>query len=190
MRVAGKAALEMAEQLDELFAKIRKGIKLLSAEEVDCIASEFTRVKTEKLMLEALEDFKDRSEEDEEWEAFHARTYRQEILEHLRASRLEGAEPETDTLLLEHDIALDKTSALYKQLCRASLQGLADFYANAEIIVKGDLENPALTFPTTQLKEINPTTGISFAVAIDKYLTDHQNSWGEKQFKGLQAKLN
>ena len=55
MRVAGKAALEMAEQLDELFAKIRKGIKLLSAEEVDCIASEFTRVKTEKLMLEALE---------------------------------------------------------------------------------------------------------------------------------------
>ena len=190
VRVAGKAALEMAEQLDELFAKIRKGIKLLSAEEVDCIASEFTRVKTEKLMLEALEDFKDRSEEDEEWEAFHARTYRQEILGNLRASRLEGAEPETDALLLEHDIALNKTSALYKQLCRASLQGLADFYANAEIIVKGDLENPALTFPTTQLKEINPKTGISFAVAIDKYLTDHQNSWGEKQFKGLQAKLN
>ena len=93
-------------------------------------------------------------------------------------------------MLLEHDIALDKTSALYKQLCRASLQGLADFYANAEMIVKGDLENPALTFPTTQLKEINPTTGISFAVAIDKYLTDHQNSWGKKQFKGLQAKLN
>lgn len=169
VRVARKAALEMSEQLDELFAKIRNGKKLLSAEEVACVASDFTRVKTEKLLLEALEDFKDRGKEDEEWEAFHAREYRKQTLEDLRQSRLTSAEPDADALLSEHGVSLEKTSALYKQLCRASLRGLADFYVNAEIIVKGDLENPALTFsqletPTTQPKEINPTpTGISFA---------------------------
>ena len=196
VRVARKASLEMSEQLDELFAKIRNGKKLLSAEEVACVASDFTRVKTEKLLLEALEDFKDRGKEDEEWEAFHAREYRKQTLEDLRQSRLASAEPDADALLTEHGVSIEKTSALYKQLCRASLRGLADFYVNAEIIVKGDLENPALTFSrltesTTQPKEINPTpTGISFAEAIKKYLTDNQNSWGEKQFKSLEAKLN
>ncbi|MAV25539.1 MAG: hypothetical protein CMQ05_05410, partial [Gammaproteobacteria bacterium] len=196
VRFARKASLEMSEQLDELFAKIRNGKKLLSAEEVACVALDFTRVKTEKLLLEALEDFEDRSKEDEEWEAFHAREYRKQTLEDLRQSRLASAEPDADALLTEHGVSIEKTSALYKQLCRASLRGLADFYVNAAIIVKGDLENPALTFSrltesTTQPKEINPTpTGISFAEAIKKYLTDNQNSWGEKQFKSLEAKLN
>ena len=54
-------------------AKIRNGKKLLSAEEVASVASEYTRVKTEKLMHDALEDFADRRNEEEEWEAFHAR---------------------------------------------------------------------------------------------------------------------
>ena len=162
----------MSEQLDELFVNIRNGKKLLSAEEVACDASDFTRVKTEKLLLVALEDFKDRSKEDEEWEAFHAREYRKQTLEDLRQSRLTSAEPDADALLSEHGVSLDKTSALYKQLCRESLHGLADFYVNAEIIVKGDLENPSLTFSqletsTTQPKEINPTpTGIPFAEAV------------------------
>ena len=78
----------MSEQLDELFAKIRNGKKFLSAEEVACVAADFTRVKTEKLLLEELEDFKDRSKEDEEWEAFHAREYKKQTLEDLRQSRL------------------------------------------------------------------------------------------------------
>jgi integrase len=196
VKVARKAALEMSEQLDELFAKIRNGKKLLSAEEVACVALDFTRVKTEKLLLETLEDFKDRSKEDEEWEAFHAREYRKQTLEDLRQSRLKSAEPDADALLSEHSVSLDKTSALYKQLCRASLRGLADFYVNAEIIVKGDLENPALTLSqletsTTKPKEINPTpTGIPFAEAVKKYLTDNQSSWGAKQFKSVEAKLN
>ena len=147
-------------------------------------------------MLEALEEFKDRTKGDEEWEAFHAREYRKQTLEDLRQSRLASAEPDADALLTEHGVPLEKTSALYKQLCRASLRGLADFYVNAEIIVKGDLENPAITFSqleasTTQPKEINPIpTGISFAVAIKKYLTDHQSSWGAKQSKSVEAKLN
>ena len=59
IRTARKAALEMSEQLEELFAKIRNGKKLLSAKEVACVASDFTRAKTEKLILEALEDSKD-----------------------------------------------------------------------------------------------------------------------------------
>jgi hypothetical protein len=48
VRVARKAALEMSELLDELFTKIRNGKKLLSAEEVACVAADFTRVKTKK----------------------------------------------------------------------------------------------------------------------------------------------
>ena len=104
--------LEMSEQLDELFVNIRNGKKLLSAEEVACDASDFTRVKTEKLLLEALEDFKDRSKEDEEWEAFHAREYRKQTLEDLRQSRLTSAEPDADALLSAHGVSLDKTSAL------------------------------------------------------------------------------
>ena len=196
VRVARKAALEMSEQLDELFEKIRNGKKLLSAEEAAYVALDFTRVKTEKLLLEALEEFKDRTKEDEEWEAFHAREYRKQTLEDLRQSRLASAEHDADALLTEHGVPIEKTSALYKQLCRASLRGLADFYVNAEIIVKGDLENPAITFsqleaPTTQPKEINPSpTGISFAEAMKKYLADNQNSWGKKQFKSVEAKLN
>ena len=77
----------MSDQLDELFSKIRNGKKLLSADEMKAIAADFTQRNTEKLMLEALEDFKDRKREDEEWEAFRAREYRKQTLEDLRASR-------------------------------------------------------------------------------------------------------
>jgi len=45
IRTARKAALEMSEQLEELFEKIRNGKKLLSAEEVASVASEYTRLK-------------------------------------------------------------------------------------------------------------------------------------------------
>ena len=84
IRVARKAALEMSEQLDELFIKIRNGKKLLSADEVACVALHVNRAKTERLMLAALEEFKDRTKEDEEWEAFHAREYRKQTLELLQ----------------------------------------------------------------------------------------------------------
>ena len=63
IRVARKAALEMSEQLDELFIKIRNGKKLLSADEVACVALHVNRAKTERLMLAALEEFKDRTKE-------------------------------------------------------------------------------------------------------------------------------
>ena len=107
----------MSEQLDELFAKIRNRKKLPSAEEVACVDSDFTRAKTEKIMLEAPEDFKDRGKGDEEWEAFHARAYRKQTLEDLRQSRLKSAKPDADALLSGHCVSLNKTSAFYKQLC-------------------------------------------------------------------------
>ena len=113
MRVARKAALKMSELLDELSTKIRNGKKLLSAEKLACVAADFTRGKTEKLLLETLEDFIDRSKEDEEWEAFHTREFRKQTLEDLRQSRLTSAEPDADALLSEHGVSLDKTSALY-----------------------------------------------------------------------------
>ena len=78
------------------------------------------------LLIEAHENFSDRQLEKEEWEAFHARTYRQEALQDLRYSRLDSEEPRVDRLLREYDIELDKKDALYKQLCRISLQALAE----------------------------------------------------------------
>ena len=60
VRLARKVALEMSDQLDELFSRIRNGRKLLSAHEVDTVAQHVTRSKTERLMVEALEEFKDR----------------------------------------------------------------------------------------------------------------------------------
>ena len=195
-RIARKVALEMSDQLDELFSRIRNGRKLLSTHEVDTVAQHVTRSKTKRLMVEALEEFKDRKKEEEEWEAYHAREYGQQTLEDLRLSRLESAEPDTDALLQEHGVSLDRASAIYKQLCRASLLGLANFYKNAEIIVRGDLENPALNpdqLPTrvSHTIEINDLSeGLTFVDAIDKYLSDHQSTWSTKQFNSLEARLN
>ena len=79
----------MSDQLDELFSRIRNGRKLLSAHEMDTVAQHVTRSKTERLMVEALEEFKDRKkeEEEEEWEAYHAREYGQQTLEDLQVVR-------------------------------------------------------------------------------------------------------
>ena len=196
IKIARKAAIEMADKLDELFSKIRNGAKLLSSADLKVLSRDITKTKTEQLMIEALEDFKDRREEDEEWEAFHARTYRQEVLEDLRISRLDSVEPDVDKQLQTHSLSLAPDSAVYKQLCRASLQGLADFYRNAEIIVKGGFEDASLIFDEVDSRTSEPQlvvtveNEITFSYAIEKYLQDHKIQWTPKQYNSQEAKLN
>jgi len=134
----------MAHELDRLFQKIRNGAALLSAEDLNLVVTVLTKEKTEKLRYEALEEFSDRSKEDEELEAFSARTFRNKVLEELRFSRYQSVQPEVDALLKSHD--LDVSTAIYNQLCRAALQGLANFYRNAEIIVTGGINDPRVLF--------------------------------------------
>ena len=67
IKIARKAAIEMADKLDELFSKIRNGAKLLSSADLKVLSQEITKSKTEQLMIEALEDFKDRQKEAVKW---------------------------------------------------------------------------------------------------------------------------
>ena len=78
------------------------------------------------------------------------------MLEDLRIGRLDSVEPDVDKQLQTHSITLARDSAVYKQLCRASLQGLADFYKNAEIIVKGGFENASLIFDEVDSRACEP----------------------------------
>ena len=192
LKVARKAVIEMADELDKLFSKIQMGAELLSHSDLTEFSNAFCTSKTKALLAEALVDFDDRKIEDEEWEAFHARTFKQEILDDLRRSRLSSAEPEVDALLSQRNIDLDQRSALYKQLCRATLQGLADYYEKAEIIIKGGFDDPRVvaeqTVSVTQIT--TPNSGdVTFGIAIKKYLNDQKVGWSEKQYKSQSAKL-
>lgn len=192
LKVARKAVIEMADELDKLFSKIQMGAELLSHSDLTEFSNAFCASKTKALLAEALVDFDDRKIEDEEWEAFHARTFKQEILDDLRHSRLSSAEPEVDALLSRHSVILDQSSALYKQLCRATLQGLADFYDKAEIILKGGFDDPRVVAEqkviATQISSPD-ASDLTFGIAIEKYLSDQKINWGAKQFKSQTAKL-
>jgi integrase len=192
LKVARKAVIEMADELDKLFSKIQMGAEQLSPSDLAEFSNAFCASKTQALIAEALVDFDDRKVEDEEWDAFHARTFRQEVLTDLRYSRLSSAEPEVDALLSQHNVILDRGSALYKQLCRATLQGLADFYDKAEIILKGGFDDPRVvaeqTVSVTQIT--GPNSGdVTFGIAIEKYLNDQKPNWSAKQFTSQSAKL-
>jgi len=116
LKVARKAVIEMADELDKLFSKIQMGAELLSPSDLAEFSNAFCASKTQALLAEALADFDDRKVEDEEWEAFHSRTFRQEVLDDLRHSRLSSAEPEVDALLSQHNVSLDHASALLPRI--------------------------------------------------------------------------
>ena len=165
----------MADKLDEIFSKIRNGAKLLSSIDLKVLSRDITQSNTEQLKIEALENFKDRQEEDEELESWRAREYRKEVLENLRLSRLDTVEPDVDKQLQTHGISLARNSAVYKQLCRAHLQAQADSWGNAEIIVKGGFEDERLIFDEVDSRTSEPQlvvtgeNGITFSYAIEKY---------------------
>lgn len=87
-REAQRAAIAMAdlldELLDELFEKISEGATLLTQEELQRFSKKVCQDQTQGLLTEALETFDNRSDEDEELEAFTARTFRNEILVDLK----------------------------------------------------------------------------------------------------------
>jgi integrase len=197
-KIARKAALEMGDLLDDLFAKIRSGAKLLSVADVELVSHHINKTKTEALMIEALEEFKNRQKEDEEWEAFHARTFRQEIKDDLRISSLDSAKPFVEELLVGREVSVPPDSAIYKQLCRAALKALDEFYKNAEIIVRGQFEHPRLIFDEQDTQIIEPLIvegveilkgDVTFKEAIDKYLTDNSSNWRTKQTENVKALL-
>lgn len=184
----------MAHELDRLFQKIRNGAALLSTEDFDLMVRVLTKEKTESLRCEAMGEFSNRTKEDEELEAFSARTFRNEILEDLRFSRYQSVQPEVDALLKTHD--LDVSKAIYNQLCQAALQGLANFYRNAEIIVTGGINDPRLLFePELQEPEANghrdepQDSELCLQQLINKFISDKRGVWAAKQLASQSAKL-
>ena len=189
LRVAQRAAIAMADLLDKLFEKISKGATLLTQEELQRFSTRVCQDQTHALLTEALETFDNRSDEDVELEAFTARTFRDEILVDLKKSRLSSATPIVEKYF--GDSAESFSKAIYNQLCRAALHGLADFYSNAEIIVKGELENPALILEELFSKEQEQTTPCNsefqFQAVVDKYLAQQQGIWSTKQHRSVLA---
>ena len=99
VKIARKLAITMSEELDNVFSRIRDGIQLLSNHDATLIESYLVQKNTKSLLIEAYEEYSNSQPGEEEWEAFHARTYRQEVLGDLRYSRLNSEEPRVDHLL-------------------------------------------------------------------------------------------
>jgi integrase len=196
IKLARRLSIDMADKLEELFIKIRSGLKLLSPHDMSLISKSMSQSETESLMVEALEDFKNRTREEEEWEAFHARDFRLQVLDNLKDSRFEMAFPRVDKFLLSKDLSIEPNTAIYVQMCRAALTGLANTFENAELIVRGDFENPKLHIEVQNTPDIRSISVhqeeavLCFEQVIDQYLKDHSSSWSEKQYLSQQAKLN
>ena len=111
----------MATNLDELFQLIRQGTDLISPEQLSLIVNELHRTKTKTLLVEALEEFQDRTEEEVEWESFRAREFKKEVENDLRVSHY-GADikAEVRNLINERDLDVSPDSPLFKQLCRGN----------------------------------------------------------------------
>lgn len=124
IHLAKRLALTMATDLENLFEQLRQGLGLLKPKQVDLLASHFYRQQIQALTKEALEDFEDRTVEQEEWEAFHARTFKQEVQSELKHSRYDSVQPEVDRLIEINGLVIEKNRAVYKQVCRALLIGL------------------------------------------------------------------
>ena len=194
VKAARKIAVEMADSLDSLFRSIRSGKRLLSMAELEPFVQLERRQKTEALIVEALEDFDSRRQEDEEWEGFHARTFKQEALEDLRYNRLDSSKPNIDKFISVNSLPVERDSAVYKQLCRASLQALVEFYTDAELVIKGDFENPRLQFNIKEDSSIiegvsSLEEDLTFSQAADQFLEENKNHWSGKYFSAQRARL-
>jgi hypothetical protein len=112
------AALAISEELNSLFDRLQQGARLMTPTDQQIFASEVTRRKTTSLHIEALETFDDRKREDVEWEAFHCREYRKQVLQDLCSSKLELGDQCVKELLGNRISELP--SAVINQLRRAS----------------------------------------------------------------------
>jgi hypothetical protein len=110
--------------------------------------------------------------------------------------RQSNAMPVVDRVLTTDSLAIPQGNAAYEQLCRSVLKVLADSHVDAELIIKGDCENPRMIpiasgTTSTYLPPLNKDPdGLSFEVAISKYLGDQQTNWDSKQLNSQTAKFN
>ena len=192
-RTATRAAMVMADELERLFERIQTDTDLLTQKEEELVYKHVLKENTLSLKKEALQTFDNRQAEDVELEAFHARTFRAEVLEDLRLSKLDTVKDDVDKLLKDFKVTIESSSVIYKQLSRAMLRALADTYSNAEIIMSGDFENPKLYFDdgySTIENGIQSESLLTFERVISKYIKDKEFSWGKKQREAQVAKLN
>ena len=152
-KTATRAAMVMADELEQLFRRIQTDTDLLTQRGEELVYGHILKKHTLGLKKEALEEFDNRQPEAAELEAFHSRFLRQEVLNDLKLSRLDSVRGDVDKLLQEFQVTIKSSSAAYKQLSRTILRALADSYVNAELIVKGDFENPRLYFDDNKLTE-------------------------------------
>jgi integrase len=191
VHLAKRLALTMATDIENLFEQLRQGLGLLKPRQVDLLASHFYQQQIQPLAKEALEDFEDRTVEQEEWEAFHARTFQQEVKNELKHSSYDAVQPEVDRLIEVNGLLIEKGSAVYKQVCRAILIGLDRVYESAELIVKGDFENPAFNFESadSRVGEIE-SQSVTLKGASEKYLNEYKREWSDKHYHSQKAKLD
>ena len=183
------ATLEMSKELDGLFDRLKQGVGLITPPEQDIFAKAVKTHRTKELLREALETFNERKIEDIEWEAHHCRTYRQEILADLKKNNLQAGVKEVDSLLDGLDIEVNEV--VLRQLQRAAMKGLADFYVNAEMIVNGDMENPLLWQKTPSF-EITSAKGdveqeLMFEAVFRSFLADRKQQDGTKQLASIES---
>ena len=191
IHVAKKLAITMATDIEKLFVEITNGLNLLKPQQVEIVAAHFYRQQVQALTKEALEDFKDRSDAEEEWEAFHARTFRQEVKSNLKKSSYESVEPEVDRLIEVNGLILEKHSAVYNQLCRAVLIGLDKVYEASEKIIQGDFENPEFNFASSEVPSVqSESKSVTLKIATEKYLAENKRDWAEKHYLSQKAKLD
>ena len=189
--LAKRLAITMATDIEKLFAEITNGLGLLKPQQVEIVAAHFYRQQVEALTKEALEDFKDRSDAEEEWEAFHARTFRQEVKSNLKKSSYESVEPEVDHLIEINGLILEKQSAVYNQLCRAVLIGLDKVYEASEKIIQGDFENPEFNFASSEVPGVqSESESVTLKIAVEKYLAENKRDWADKHYLSQKAKLD
>ena len=65
-KLAARRALDMAEQLEAILARVRLGVELLSQAELEVFSTHLAKTKTEALLKEALTSFSERPNEDAE----------------------------------------------------------------------------------------------------------------------------
>ncbi|HAJ76257.1 MAG TPA: hypothetical protein DCM64_07355, partial [Gammaproteobacteria bacterium] len=191
IHLAKRLALTMATDIETLFEQLRQGLGLLKPRQVDLLASHFYQQQIQALTKEALEGFEDRTVEQEEWEAFHARTFQQEVQSELKQSRYDSVQPDVDRLIEVNGLIIEKGSAVYKQVCRALLIGLDRAYESAELIVKGNFENPVFDFESADSREGEiESQSVTLKEASGKYLAECKRDWTDKHYHSQKAKLD
>ena len=192
-KTATRAAMVMADELEQLFRRIQTDTDLLTQRGEELVYGHILKKHTLGLKKEALEEFDNRPSEAAELGAFHSRFLRQEVLNDLKLSRLNSVRSDVDKLLQEFQVTIKSSSAAYKQLSRTILRALADSYVNAELIVKGDFENPRLYFDDNKLTEDKSSGNeslLTFGSVMSKYINDKRGGWSEKRYEAQVSKLN